>query len=38
VIDEAEGELLALGALAALQATLAEETEPVPVAGDRDGV
>jgi adenosylmethionine-8-amino-7-oxononanoate aminotransferase len=38
VIDEAEGELLALGALAALQATLAEETEPVPVAGERDGV
>jgi adenosylmethionine-8-amino-7-oxononanoate aminotransferase len=38
VIDEAEGELLARGALAALQATLAEETEPVPVAGDRDGV
>jgi adenosylmethionine-8-amino-7-oxononanoate aminotransferase len=38
VIDEAEGELLAKGALAALQATLAEETGPVPVSGVPDGV
>ncbi|MDP2017193.1 adenosylmethionine--8-amino-7-oxononanoate transaminase [Hydrogenophaga sp.] len=38
VIDEAEGDLLARGALAALQATLAEETNRAPVAGDRDGV
>nr|WP_282100691.1 adenosylmethionine--8-amino-7-oxononanoate transaminase [Hydrogenophaga aromaticivorans] len=38
VIDEAEGALLARGALAALEATLAEETDPVPVGGDRDGV
>jgi adenosylmethionine-8-amino-7-oxononanoate aminotransferase len=38
VIDEAEGELLARGALAALQATLAEETSPAPVSGVPDGV
>ncbi|MFP8780226.1 adenosylmethionine--8-amino-7-oxononanoate transaminase [Hydrogenophaga sp. RWCD_12] len=38
VIDEAEGELLARGALAALQATLAEEAGPAPVSGVPDGV
>ncbi|MDO9606688.1 aminotransferase class III-fold pyridoxal phosphate-dependent enzyme, partial [Hydrogenophaga sp.] len=38
VIDEAEGELLARGALTALDATLAEETGPVPVSGVPDGV
>lgn len=38
VIDEADGELLARGALAALQATLAEETGPAPVSGVPDGV
>ena len=38
VIDEAEGELLARGALAALQATLAEDSGPTPVSGVADGV
>lgn len=38
VINETEGEHLARGALAALLATLAEETEPVPVRGVPDGV
>jgi adenosylmethionine-8-amino-7-oxononanoate aminotransferase len=38
VIDEAEGELLARGALGALEATLAEETSPAPVSGVLDGV
>ena len=38
VIDEVEGELLAGGALAALEATLAEETSPAPVSGVLDGV
>lgn len=38
VIDEAEGETLAQGALAALSATLAEETGRAPAAGVPDGV